>query len=140
MDPITVVGLVASIVQLINTTATVIQYLNDVKDAPKTRARLAREASDLLALLTDLRYRVEEAESTEPWFTNIRSLGLAGGPLSQFQEAIETLEKKLRPESGLRKLGKTLLWTLEKGDIELILSKIERLKTFVSLALQNDHL
>ena len=140
MDPITIAGLVASIVQLISATATVVQYLNDIKDAPKDRARLAREASNLLALLTNLRYRVEEAKSTEPWFTDIRSLGLAGGPLSQFQEAMETLEMKLRPETGLKKLGKALVWTLDRGDVEQILSKIERLKTFVSLALQNDHL
>lgn len=55
MDPVTVVGLAASIVQLIDATTTVIKYLNDVKDAPKDRATLAREGSGLLALFTDLR-------------------------------------------------------------------------------------
>jgi hypothetical protein len=66
MDPVTVIGLVAGIVQLIDTTTKAIKYINDVKDAPRDRARLAREATSLLALLTDLRYRLEESKSTDP--------------------------------------------------------------------------
>jgi hypothetical protein len=65
MDPITAVGLAASIVQLINATTKALKYLNDVKDAQKDRATLAREASSLLALITDLRNKVEEAEETD---------------------------------------------------------------------------
>jgi hypothetical protein len=140
MDPVTAIGLVASIIQLIDVTASTLKYLNDVKEAPKDRARLARETASLLALLTDLRYRVEEATPSEPWFNSIRALGIDGGPLSQFREAMEALAKKLKPESGLKKFGKALLWTVEKDDILEILSRIERLKTLVSCALQNDHL
>lgn len=40
MDLVTAVGLAASILQIINTTAQNIQYLNDVEDAPKTGAKL----------------------------------------------------------------------------------------------------
>jgi hypothetical protein len=140
MDPVTTVGLAASIIQLIDATTKAIKYLNDVKDAPKDRARLAREATSLLALLTDLRYRVEEAKSMDPWFTGVRLLGVEGGPLEQFKEAIEELARKLKPKSGVMKFGKALLWTLDKNEINKILSKIERLKTLVGLALQKDHL
>jgi hypothetical protein len=35
MDPVTVIGLVAGIVQLIDTTTKAIKYINDVKDAPR---------------------------------------------------------------------------------------------------------
>ncbi|KAH0534081.1 hypothetical protein FGG08_007315 [Glutinoglossum americanum] len=140
MDPVTVVGLAASIVQLINATTKAIKYLNDVKEAPKDRARLAREATSLLALLIDLRYRVEEAESTDPWFAGVCSLGVEGGPLEQFKKAIEELAEKLKPEGGMRKFGKALLWTLDKNEIGNTLSRIERLKTLVGFALQKDHL
>ncbi|KAH0551049.1 hypothetical protein GP486_007597 [Trichoglossum hirsutum] len=140
MDPVTAVGLAASIVQLIDGTAKVIKYLNDVKDAPKDRARLAREATSLLAILTDLRYKVEEANPTDPWFTGVLSLGVEGGPLDQFNEALEELTRKLKPEKGIKKLSKTLLWTLDKIEIDRAFTKIERLKTLVSLALQDDHL
>src|SRR5438046_7959257 len=104
------VGLAASIVQLIDATTKIIKYLNDVKDAPKDRARLARETTSLLALLTDLRYRVDEAKSTDPWFTGVRSLGVERGPLEQFKEAMEELARKLKPESGVKMFSKALRW------------------------------
>jgi hypothetical protein len=140
MDPVTAVGLIASIVQLIDATAKAIKYLNYVKDAPKDRARLALEATSLLVLLTDLRYRVEEVGTTDPWFTAVRLLGVEKGPLEQFKEAMEMLIRKLKPETGMKKLGKVLLWTFDKKEVDDILSKIERLKSFVGLALQKDHL
>jgi hypothetical protein len=140
MDPVTVLGLVASIVQLIDTTTKAIKYINDVKDAPRDRARLAREAANLLAFLTDLRYRLEETKSTDPWFTGIRSLGVKGGPLEQLNEAIDDLARKFKPEKSLKKLTKAVFWSLDKNEINNILTKIERLKTFVALTLNNDHL
>jgi hypothetical protein len=140
MDPITAVGLIASIVQLIDTISKAISYLKDVKDAPKDRAKLAREASSLLLLLTDLRYRVEETNSTDSWFIGLRSLAGHGGPLIQFKEAMEELADRLKPTTGIKKVGKALWWAHDKEEIDIILSKIERLKTLASLALQKDHL
>jgi hypothetical protein len=140
MDPAAVVGLAASIVQLIGATTKAIKYLNDVKNAPKDRARLAREAISLLGLLTDLRYRVEEVKSTDPWLSGIHSLGVEGGPLEQFKNAMDELAVKLKPKSGVKGFGRVLLWTLDKNEIGNILSKIERLKTLVSFSLQKDHL
>ena len=140
MESVTVVGLAASVVQLIGATTKAIKYLNDVKNAPKVRARLARETISLLGLLMDLRYRVEEAKSTDPWLSGVHSLGVEGGPLEQFKNAMEELADKLKPESGMKMLGKALLWTLDKDEIDSTLSKIERLKTLVSLSLQKDHL
>ena len=66
MEPVTAIGLVASVVQLINATTKAIKYLNDVKDAPRDLAKLAREVVSLLALLADLRRRVGEVDSADP--------------------------------------------------------------------------
>jgi hypothetical protein len=140
MDPVTAIGLVANIIQLIDATTTAIKYLNDVKDAFKDRATLAREAANLLVLLMDLRCRVEEAEPTDPCFIGVRSLGGKGGPLDQFKEAMENLAKGMKLQTGMKKFGKTLFWTLDKNNIIDTLSKIERLKTLVILALGKDHL
>ena len=49
----------ASIVMLIDATAKTTRYLDDVKNAPKDRASLVREATSLLAFLTHLRYHTE---------------------------------------------------------------------------------
>ncbi len=60
-DPITAIGLAASIVQLIDATTKAYKYLNEVKHATKDRAELAMEAANLVPLLTSLRNRVEKA-------------------------------------------------------------------------------
>ena len=140
MDPITAIGFAANIVQLIDATSKTISYLNDVKDAPKDRAKLARETAGLLSLLIDLRYQVEDTNSTDPWFTGLQSLGGEGRPLEEFKRAMEELAEKLIPTSAVKKFGRALRWTLDKKEINTILSKIERLKTLVGLALQKDHL
>lgn len=136
MDPVSVLGLVASLVQLVDATSKVIGYLNDLKDAPKERARLAREATSLLTLLTDLRFRIEEAGPTDPWCASLRSLGVDQGPLDQLRRAMEELASKLVPTKQLRRV----LWTLDKKTVENLLSQIERIKSLISLALQKDHL
>lgn len=140
MDPVTAVGLVAAIIQLMDATMMAIKYLNDVKDAPKDRSKIARDATSLMVLLTDLRYRVEETDSTDPWFTGVRLLGVDGGPLDQFKEALDDLARRLKPKTGIKKLGKMLIWTLDKKNIDDILDSIERLKTLVTLSLGKDHL
>ena len=141
MDPITVFGFLAAVAQMIDVTSKVVNYLNGVKDAPKDRAKLVREATSLLLLFTDLSCRVEETASTDPWFTGLRSLGAEGGPLMEFRYAMEDIATKLAPATtSVGNLRKVLRWTLDKKDIETILLRIERLKTLVGLALQNDHL
>ncbi|RMJ16034.1 hypothetical protein CDV36_004270 [Fusarium kuroshium] len=140
MDPASVVGLTASIIQLIETTAKVIGYVNNVKDAPAERAQFARHASSLLALLTDLRYRVEEAgPASDSWFVALRGLGAEGGPLDQLHDQMERLATRLEPSTGrFKKMGKALIWALDKKDIDETLAQIERVKTLIMLALQND--
>jgi hypothetical protein len=143
MDPVSVpVGLVAGLVQLIDTTTKVVRYVNDVKDAPSERAHLARHSSSLLALLTDLRYRVEEAKSaSEPWFVAVRGLGVQGGSLDQLRDRMERLATELEPSTGrLRKAGMLFTWAFDKKEIDEVLAQIERVKTLVMLALQNDQL
>jgi hypothetical protein len=139
-DPITVVGLVASVVQLIDTTLQVIQYANEVKDSSADRARFGVEASSLLSLLMSLRYNLEQATADDAWFSGIRSIGVKDGPIDQLKEALEAMSKKLRPQRGLQKLGNKLIWPLEKKELGAILQKIERMKTMISLAYNRDTL
>lgn len=61
MNLITGVSFIAVIVQLIDVTSKVVNYLNDVKDTPKDQAKISREAAledlaGLPLLFTDLRY------------------------------------------------------------------------------------
>lgn len=51
MDPVTVTDLAASIVQLITTTTQTVQYVNQIKNAPKAVGEFWQEASNVLILL-----------------------------------------------------------------------------------------
>ena len=50
----------ASIIAILQLSAKVLGYLNDVKDASKDRAKCAIETANLNSLLTTLRSRLEE--------------------------------------------------------------------------------
>ena len=139
MDPVTGISLVAGIAQLIGVTTKTIKYLNNVKDAPKDRAKLIQEASSLLALLTNLNYTLEGANTTESWLGTVHSQGMKD-VLDQLQRSMEELAKKLKPEQGMKKLSKRIVWTLDKKEIMETLAKIERVKSLVGLALQRDHM
>jgi hypothetical protein len=138
MDPL---SLTVIITALISTTAQVVNYLNDVKDAPKERAKLASEAACLYPLLIQLKYRVDEAKAGDKWYQSTRTLlGGPNGPLDQFGNALAELAGKLMPAAGLKEFGRKLIWTLDKKECMDILAKIERLKTLTGLALQEDTL
>lgn len=42
---------------------------------------------------------MEETTLTDPWFTDLRSLGEEGGPLMEFKSAIGAIADKLAPAS-----------------------------------------
>jgi hypothetical protein len=138
MDPL---SLAIGITALLGTTAQVVQYLNDVRSASIEKRTLASEAASLLVLLTDLKYRAEEAQQTQdPWYNGVRMLEGEGGPLEQFKASLEGLAAKLEPVSRIRKAGKSLLWTFDRTEIANFLTKIERFKTLINIALNKDQL
>lgn len=58
----------------------------------------------------------------------------------EFKSAIEDIANKLAPAPRVVKLTRVLHSTLDKREIVALLSKIERLKSLVGLALQKDQL
>lgn len=140
MDPVSVLGLTAGLVQLIGTVAKTVQYLNNVKDATQDRARMATEIATLLGLLTSLRNKVELANQEDPWFMNVRALGGTGGPLEQYKNGLEKLAKKFKGGTGMKGVTQRLVWTLDKKQVEETLNMMGRLKLHISIALQEDNL
>lgn len=91
------IALVASIAQLLLVISNTVNYLNDLARASQTRRQLVTEAAYLFALLTSLKYRVEEiehgaADHDEDWLRATRSLGPV---LKQLREAMEELHGKI---------------------------------------------
>jgi hypothetical protein len=92
MDPLSVTASVIAILQL---TGEVIKYLNDVKDAPKECQQCTIETSNLQNLLINLRYRLEQGQTGDPWFTAVRTPNVEHGPLDQYKQALEQLQSKV---------------------------------------------
>lgn len=138
MDPLSIS---ASVIALLQLTATVVSFLNDIKSASKDQRQCAVEASNVFALLTNLKYRLEDASQlTDPWYNTVRALAIQNGPLDQYKAALERLLAKATPKTGSRKITSTLLWTFNKGEATEILERIERLKSLIMIALEMDHL
>jgi hypothetical protein len=132
MDPL---GSINAAVQL---TSSIMSYLKDVQDAPQDRIDVLIEISVLNSLLVILHNRVQAAKYGDPWLATVRTLAIGNGPLDQFRSHLERVALKVTPVYGIHKIGKQLTWKFDKAEIKDILSRIERIKTFISLALAND--
>jgi hypothetical protein len=133
-------GATASIIAILQLSAKVLSYLNDVKDASKGRTQCTIEASNIHSLLTNLRFRLEERHGHQSWFTAVQALDVENGPLDQFKQALETLQAKMTDGGRLKKVGEALLWKFKKEELDAILVRMDRLKTLIEIALQMDHL
>lgn len=130
----------ASIIAVLQLTGKVITYLNDVKDAPKQCQQCTIEASNLQNLLINLRYRLEQAQASDPWFTALRALTVKNGPLDQYKQALEQLLSKVEIHHVGQEIRRRLFWTFSKAEVADILKRMERLKSLVNIALEMDHL
>lgn len=131
MDPLSITASIAAILQL---ASSVVSYLTSVKDASDDRRRLIAELGSITGLLYLLR------DSANNSITALRSLSTPDGPLKQLTDSLNELASKLRPASmGPSKAGRSLLWPFHKSEINSILARIERFKTLLCLALQNDN-
>ncbi|OBT88430.1 hypothetical protein VE02_03298 [Pseudogymnoascus sp. 03VT05] len=138
MDPL---SLTASIIAILQATATLVSYVNDVKDAPSDQARFAKETQSLSDLLTNLICRLCEGKAkSEVWYSAVEALGKSDGPLGQYKTALERLQRKIKGGEGLARVGNVLLWKFVKEEVASILLQIERIKSLILIALQMDHL
>ena len=131
---------VASIIAALQLTGAVIGYLNDVKDAPKECQQCTIEASNIQNLLINLRYRLEQGQADDPWFTAVRALNIENGPLDQYKQALEQLRSRVEIQDGVQKVKRRLLWKFSKEEVASILARMERLNSLVNIALEMDHL
>ncbi|KAH8707190.1 ankyrin repeat domain-containing protein [Phaeosphaeriaceae sp. PMI808] len=136
MEPLSVT---ASIIAVLQLSAKVLGYLNDVKDAPKGRTQCAIEILNLNSLLYKLKDHVENRDSKQPWHITVQDLAVKNGPLDQFKQALEILQSKIIDGGRLKKVSEALVWKFKKEEIASILDRIEHLKSLVEIALQMDH-
>ena len=137
-DPLSVA---ASIAALLDFSAKVIGYLNDVKNGSADRGKVLSEIAGVNCMLYSLQEKAHEDKQNDAWSSTFQSLDVPKGPLDQIRTALESLSRKLAPpSSSLKKVRKAITWPFQKGEIEEILKRIERAKTLLNLARQNDHM
>ena len=136
MDPLSIT---LSITALLKLTKDVVIYVKEVKDHVDERRSFVRETSSLSGMLNTLVHFVNE-DPDKSWLHATSDLLSRGGPFDQYSSALQSLKAKIVPGSSARMLTQVLLWRNIKQDVQDVLSKIERLKTIVGIALDLDHM
>jgi hypothetical protein len=135
MDPVTAIGLVATVAQLISSTTQVIGFINDARHATKESIQFAQEAYHILGLLLQLRSHVEDPQTPRAWYLGVTPLT---SYLDSLDKLLNELAMKLLPLSKTQKYTQKLFWTKNKKEVIELLGKIERLKTLIGLAVEGN--
>lgn len=129
------VGFTASIVILLVLTKQVLGYIKDAHNASNKRKKVFEEITSTQNLLRQLNQKLEEAK----WGDTMKVLTTPRGPLQQLENALKDLEKRLRlSENCWKTLKKTFKWPFDKKETDSIFSSMERSKSLLTLALQQD--
>ncbi|KAJ7270946.1 ankyrin repeat-containing domain protein [Mycena rebaudengoi] len=133
MDPVTAVGLVTSILQLVATAKSAIDLGRDARNATKDQRDLFLEVQNLAPLLEDLNHRAQQPNNQA-----VNGLQKLEKPLSQLKETMEHITRKL---GSANKVGsKALVWTFwNKTEADADLAKIERFKAVLNAWLLLDN-
>lgn len=141
------IGAVASLIQIIDAAVASIDYLNEVRASSRNRKKLRDEATALKGLLLQLSEKLNQAEQrNNAGSVGTRLLNGPSGHLATLGNSLSELTARLGrsvPQTNsirdkLRVLPQKLAWPSDKKKCMEILGCIERTKTFVILALQQD--
>lgn len=104
------------------------------------------ELNGISIILIHLQGPVEEAEEgqesarADSWSETLQLLNGPKGPLKQMEHTLLIVESKLAPAGGLKSVQKALTWPFRKEEVKELMGTIERQKTLLNLAHQNDHM
>ena len=121
---------------LLDHTKTVIDYINDVRNSSQDQKNLLDELVATQIVLGQLDAHVND----EDWKETMDVLGAIGGPFDQLKLELKRMKRKLEPPTGkLSRAGKALLYHFSKDDLKKHFDRIERIKSLLQLAVQNNH-
>ncbi|KAK0439023.1 uncharacterized protein EV420DRAFT_1486485 [Desarmillaria tabescens] len=130
-------GIASSIITLVDAAHIIVSYLKDVKKTPKEHDKLSKELSNLAIYLNVVDQLTRMVDAGDPWLVMVQRLS---GPFMQLDVLLKDIKKKLEPASdGMGKMKQRLLWKFSKESIEDALERIERIKSLMIVAIQQDH-
>jgi len=124
------IGLAASIANLL-------EFAKVVYEATEEKQALLQE----VVATRDVLAKLHRYSNKSKWKETIDALKRRQGPLEQLSAVLKRIEPKLAPPTGKwSKSAKALVWPFAKGEVTLLITRIERIKALLNIALQNEHL
>lgn len=131
------IGIVGSIIAILQLSGTAIGYLREVKnrDCPRLRSSL-RTTEGVLKTLQET-VNDAQADPQESWSKTIEILDEPGGPLPQLKDVVSSINIILQKHAtGPRKF----LWPFKKDEVDELVGTMKGLESLIQLALANDHI
>ena len=136
-----ILGIVSSIIAIVEVSSIVIEYLKDVSGASEDVQVLIDEVKSTTTVLASLKSLLDQPAVQSAWTASAKLLAVPNGPIDQFQRALDLLNRKLKPATGkLRRVADAVVWPFKKKEVSNILKSIQRQKTLFVLAIQNSHM
>ncbi|KAJ7582111.1 hypothetical protein C8J56DRAFT_832326 [Mycena floridula] len=133
----------ASIIALMQGAQALFNYVVDVREGFHARAELLESLGPLPSLLNTLVVKVQPPCQNTELVSTANLLCSPEGPFTQLQALMDRLHTKLGRSSAsstsrTQKVLQALKWSIDKGEVAELMQKIERVKSLITLALQND--
>lgn len=143
MDPISITGTLIAVLQLTTTVISICyDYRQGVSSASREVLQISSSLNSLRDVLESLLGLIEDSKSksegSESRLATVELLAKDGGTLDSCLEELLRLKRKLEPESGWRKVRKSLVWPLQEAEVKKALDRLERSKSMMLLALSAD--
>jgi hypothetical protein len=135
MDPLSAT---ASIIAIIQLTSEVAKYASAAAGATKDRKQLRDEVRACEHILQRLKDEADDSEEGRAWAETIKALEAPDAPLGRLRVALDVIRARLQPKEGVRKATASLIWPFDEKEIKKILEAIEREKSLLQLALDNN--
>lgn len=135
MDPLSVATGIVTVIQL---SAEVARFLRAVDSATRERKDLLNEVRACGNILQELSDQADDSEEGREWSETIRALEAPNAPLGRLSITLTTVAFKLQPKAGLQKAVESLKWPFKQKEVDRVLTAIEREKSLLALALENN--
>lgn len=137
-EPLSTIASLIAVAQISGSIiSTCYEYRRGLKGVANDVMRLADEVKSLRHVLESLIKLVDDHPSQ---FHSVELLGRQNGTLSRCLKELQTLQDKLQPSKGWKAVGRALKWPLSEPELLKVLSRLDRMKTTITLAISTDQM
>jgi len=135
MEPL---GATASIVAVLELSGRIVKYVNAAAGSLESRRQVRHEVRACQSLLQQLKDEADDSEASRRWIETVKTLEAPNAPLGRLFLTLRIIEIKLAPRKGFKQTLDMLKWPFTETEIQKLLAAVEREKSLLLLALEND--